>query len=109
MLAVLHFSMYGDVIRTISISAEPLCEALVEGSNQIISYSSNCSVDIGCQATYSCTDNYKLVGGALTRTCSLPRDNIPVWSGLTPTCQAKSKCKILNCSCGSSSKIFGNA
>ena len=35
--------------------------------------------------------NYELMGGATVRTCSLPSDGIPVWAGVAPKCELKSK------------------
>ena len=46
---------------------------------------------LDCQAIYSCDENYELKGGATIRTCSLPSDGIPVWSGIVPTCEEQSK------------------
>ncbi len=80
----------------ITTQAPPTCEALVAVANQVISYPGGCSVEINCQALYSCSDNYELMGGASLRTCSLPSDMIPVWSGVAPTCQLRSK---LMCVC----------
>ncbi len=80
----------------ITTQAPPTCEALAAVANQVISYTGGCSVEINCQALYSCSDNYELMGGASLRTCSLPSDMIPVWSGVAPTCQLRSK---LMCVC----------
>ncbi len=65
------------------------CERLEEGENQKISYSSSCTVELGCQASYSCDEGYELVGGAIFRTCSLPPSSIPVWEGVAPRCEKK--------------------
>ena len=65
------------------------CERLEEGDNQKISYSSSCTVELGCQASYSCDEGYELVGGAIFRTCSLPPSSIPVWEGVAPRCEKK--------------------
>ena len=42
---------------------------------------------VSLQVTYTCSDDYSLVEGDPTRTCSDQRDG---WSGNTPTCESKS-------------------
>ena len=75
----------------VTTQAPPTCKVLLEGTNQIISYSSSCTVEVDCQASYSCDEKYELMGGATVRTCSLPSDGIPVWAGVAPKCELKSK------------------
>jgi len=72
-------------------SAPLTCENLVATANQEISYAGGCSIELNCRAEYSCTENYELVGGATSRTCGLPSDNIPVWSGNPPRCERLSE------------------
>ena len=81
----------------VTIQAPPTCEALLEDTNQVISYSSSCTVEVDCQASYSCDENYELMGGATVRTCSLPNNGIPVWSGVAPKCELKSKDVYVSC------------
>ena len=68
-----------------TIAPPATCDALMQGANQIITYTGGCMVEISCKATYSCEDKYELKDGENERTCEANGGGAS-WSGTAPKC-----------------------